>query len=201
MAKYPWVQKPLYFLAPWILAAFLQNGHGFVVFGKHSTRPELAVENSVLNNGSRVNSEYRKRSKIEVESEIELPFSPDVAFDAFADLRRQPSFSQWLIKVEYIDGWAHNGVGSRSKWTISVSGFRFSWKSVSKQHDRANGIMEWGSLTGLKNEGRFLRNFISELRILVYREGEVFLGWSKDAHAPVNVFVGAEVRCSHDGRG
>lgn len=152
MAKYPWMQKPLHLLLPWVLAAFLQNGHGFVVFGKRSTVPNSSLYETSLAQG-RKSSEYRQRSRIEVETEIALPFSSAVAFDAFSDLRRQPSFSHWLDSVEYIDGWTQNEVGSHSKWTISVSGFRFSWKSVSKQLDRDNGVIEWGSLTGLKNEG------------------------------------------------
>jgi uncharacterized membrane protein len=93
------------------------------------------------------------RSRIQVESEILLPFASDVAFDAFADLRRQPSFSKWLKSVDYIDGSTTNQVGSRSKWTVSFSGLRFSWQAESKQLDRHRGIIEWGSVTGMRNEG------------------------------------------------
>ena len=86
-------------------------------------------------------------------SEIELPFAADIAFDAFADLRRQPVYSSWLKSVEYLDGNGNNSVGTKSKWTISVLGFRFSWNSISLRQDKESGVIEWGSLSGLKNQG------------------------------------------------
>lgn len=93
------------------------------------------------------------RAKIVVSSEIDLPFSSDIAFDAFADLRRQPVYSTWLNRVEYLEGSTTNGVGTKSKWTISFLAFRFSWHAISLRQDREAGVIEWGSISGLKNQG------------------------------------------------
>jgi uncharacterized membrane protein len=153
-----WTQRPIWCLLSWLmLPALIQNGAGFVVvFGSSTTRrpPTLASAASVV---PRTDSDEEvvddDRSRIQVESEIMLPFASDVAFDAFVDLRRQPSFSKWLKSVDYIDGSTTNRVGSRSKWTVSFSGLRFSWQAESKQLDRYRGIIEWGSVTGMRNEG------------------------------------------------
>ena len=41
--------------------------------------------------------------EIAVTASISLPFDAEVAFDAFSDLTRQPSWSSWLHSVSYID--------------------------------------------------------------------------------------------------
>ena len=44
----------------------------------------------------------RKKKLIECSASIMLPFSEDVAFDAFSDLTRQPSWCKYLHSVSYI---------------------------------------------------------------------------------------------------
>lgn len=91
---------------------------------------------------------------IEVSTEIDLPFPKSVAFDAFADLSRQSTFSPWLKSVEYLDGANQNSVGTTTRWTLSYMGLRFSWNAVSTRQDREHGVIEWESVTGMKNNGR-----------------------------------------------
>ena len=96
---------------------------------------------------------------IVVSSEVSLPFSATVAFDAFSDLPRQPSWSKWLKSVEYIDTLEDASVCKQSgiplrqtRWTLGYRGLRFSWDAVSTVLDRPNRI-DWESTSGLKNLG------------------------------------------------
>lgn len=41
---------------------------------------------------------------VSASASITLPFSSHVAYDAFSDVRRQPSWSPWLRSVSYLDG-------------------------------------------------------------------------------------------------
>ena len=72
-----------------------------------------------------------KKNLIECSASILLPFSEDVAFDAFSDLTRQPSWCKYLHSVEYIgfvDGEDENDGNlplRQSRWTIGVKGLRF----------------------------------------------------------------------------
>ena len=47
-----------------------------------------------------------------VDASIDLPFGADIAFDAFSDLPRQPSWSSWLRSVSYIN---NDGSSSRGR--------------------------------------------------------------------------------------
>jgi uncharacterized membrane protein len=94
------------------------------------------------------------KGQIQVSTEIELPFPKTVAFDAFSDLSRQATFSPWLTSVKYLNGATQNSVGTITRWTLSYLGLRFSWNAVSTKQDRENGIIEWESVTGLRNNGR-----------------------------------------------
>jgi uncharacterized membrane protein len=148
-----WMQRHWDCLVAWLLLRTLVHSDGFVVC--KPTQPSVwSCSGEKIITGSDPGAEYKDRARIEVASEITLPFAANVAFDAFADLRRQPSFSKWLKRVEYIDGSTTNQVGARSRWTIAFSGLRFSWQAESKQLDREQGIIEWGSVTGLRNEGK-----------------------------------------------
>lgn len=110
------------------------------------------IEEDTLNN---------KRKKIDCSASIMLPFSADVAFTAFSDLTRQPSWCKYLHSVEYIglvsgsddnDG-VNNDVPLRSsKWTVGVKGLRFSWTASDTRIIR-NKRIEWASNSGLKNVG------------------------------------------------
>jgi uncharacterized membrane protein len=100
---------------------------------------------------------------ITVSAVIDLPFPKDVAYDAFSDLSRQSTFSPWLKAVEYIDGERHC-VGSKTRWTLSYLGLRFTWNAISTLQDPSNGIIEWESITGLQNNGRVTFEELSDDR-------------------------------------
>jgi uncharacterized membrane protein len=90
---------------------------------------------------------------IQVSASVELPFPRAVAYDAFADLSRQSTYSPWLQSVEYLEG-ARNAVGARTHWKLSCLGLSFSWQAISTVQDREQGVIEWKSITGLPNQGR-----------------------------------------------
>jgi uncharacterized membrane protein len=95
--------------------------------------------------------EYTEHDGITVSAAIELPFPKDVAFDAFQDPTRQPSWSSWLSSVEYVDP---INLPDVTKWTIRIVGLRFSWIAKHTKRDRDSGIIEWQSASGLQNRGR-----------------------------------------------
>jgi uncharacterized membrane protein len=100
-------------------------------------------------------SEGPERKLIEITSSIELPFPAETAYDAFADLRRQPSWSPWLRSVEYIndDGTvADEKTTELTLWTLKMSGFKFSWTAIETKNERPTTI-QWESTSGLKNFG------------------------------------------------
>ena len=102
------------------------------------------------------------KKRIECSASIMLPFSADVAFTAFSDLTRQPSWCKYLYNVEYIDsevndndddvGTSPSPILRASKWTVGVKGLRFSWKARDTKIIRPHRI-EWESTSGLKNIG------------------------------------------------
>jgi len=113
------------------------------------------------NGGARNN----KNKLIEIKSEIELPFSAEVAYDAYSDLSRQPSWSSWLESVEVIQSNDNNNNDNdnnnnnndndsevRSLWTSKMFGIRYSWTAVAVRNERPH-IIQWRSVTGLRNEG------------------------------------------------
>lgn len=77
-------------------------------------------------------SNENTKKLIECHASVLLPFSADVAFDAFSDLTRQPSWCKYLKSVEYI-GFSDNEKAAdskkmhlrESKWTVSVKGLSF----------------------------------------------------------------------------
>ena len=104
------------------------------------------------------------KKEIVVSASINLPFSADVAFSAFADLPRQPSWSSWLHSVTYIEDdenegkeieYTECGIPLReTKWVMKwKKAFRFSWKSKVTKLERPKEI-QWESTSGLKNMGR-----------------------------------------------
>ena len=121
------------------------------------TSDEDGVDNEELINN---------KKKIECSASIMLPFSADVAFAAFSDLTRQPSWCKYLHSVEYIglvndegrDGTNESDLLSQdiplrsSKWTVGVKGLRFSWTASDTRIIR-NKRIEWASTSGLKNIG------------------------------------------------
>mmetsp|Transcript_14682 Transcript_14682/g.35382 ORF Transcript_14682/g.35382 Transcript_14682/m.35382 type:complete len:299 (+) Transcript_14682:165-1061(+) len=107
-----------------------------------------------------------KKKLIECSATIMLPFSENVAFDAFSDLTRQPSWCKYLYAVEYLglldesetDPLDSNKVDSsssplrKSKWTVGIKGVRYSWTARDTRIVRPNRI-EWESISGLRNMG------------------------------------------------
>lgn len=62
------------------------------------------------------------RKEIVVTASIVLPFKADVAFDAFSDLSRQPSWSSWLNSVSYIsDNDNDNGSNDNDDDIIAIA--------------------------------------------------------------------------------
>ena len=94
-------------------------------------------------------NERISKNHIAVSSQIDLPFSAEIAFDAFSDLPRQSTWSPWLRSVEYIQE------GSPvTKWTMkSILGMSYSWNAVHTRLERPY-LIEWESCKGLKNWGR-----------------------------------------------
>lgn len=84
---------------------------------------------------------------IQISSEVKLPFSPEVAFDAYSDLTRQPSWSHWLHSVEYLDNDKKN-----SKWTMQFLKIKYSWTAVALKNERPH-VIQWKSTSGLQNSG------------------------------------------------
>lgn len=98
------------------------------------------------------------RKEISISKSISVPFSATVAFDAFSDLPRQPEFSPWLRKVEYLTppppGVDRVGTNwGETKWHMTFRGLSFSWNAICTTLERPRCI-EWQSTTGLKNFGR-----------------------------------------------
>ena len=89
------------------------------------------------------------KNHIEVTNHIHLPFSAEVAYDAFSDLPRQAAWSPWLKSVAYVKEGSNE-----TKWTMrSVLGVSYSWNAISTRLERPR-IIEWESCRGLKNWGR-----------------------------------------------
>jgi len=101
-------------------------------------------------------SKKKKTRFIEISSSIELPFSAEVAYDAYSNLPRQSSWSSWLESVEVldIDGSNSNSNSNsvQSCWTSKIMGIKYSWIAISIENERPHTI-QWSSVTGLKNEG------------------------------------------------
>ena len=121
-------------------------------------------EDEEVDNEALINNKKR----IECSASIMLPFSADVAFSAFSDLTRQPSWCKYLHSVEYIglvnededndsrindsDLQTQDIPLRSSKWTVGVKGLRFSWTASDTRIIR-NKRIEWASTSGLKNIG------------------------------------------------
>eukprot|EP00554_Chaetoceros_debilis_P011587 CAMPEP_0194127698 /NCGR_PEP_ID=MMETSP0150-20130528/60662_1 /TAXON_ID=122233 /ORGANISM="Chaetoceros debilis, Strain MM31A-1" /LENGTH=263 /DNA_ID=CAMNT_0038821641 /DNA_START=415 /DNA_END=1207 /DNA_ORIENTATION=+ len=122
------------------------------------------------------NETNRKKNKRElaVSASITLPFSADVAFSAFADLPRQPTWSSWLHSVSYVKNDNENEIDTEgntssnsveytecgipfqeTKWVMKWKKLSFSWKSKVINLQRPN-VIEWQSTSGLPNRGKII---------------------------------------------
>lgn len=88
------------------------------------------------------------RNEIVVASEIDLPFSAEIAYEAFSDMSRQTSWSPWLQSVEYTDE-SQNA----TRWKMKYLGVSTSWVSICTYERRPHTIC-WTSVSGLQNRGR-----------------------------------------------
>lgn len=107
--------------------------------------------------GGKDGDDSKQRKLIQISSRIELPFSAEVAYEAYSNLSRQPSWSSWLESVVVLnddDDENHGGEEQKveSRWTIKVMGIRYSWTAEAVQNVRPRTI-QWRSVTGLRNEG------------------------------------------------
>lgn len=87
-------------------------------------------------------------------STLELPFNAITAFEAFCDFPRQPSWSDWLKSVEYLeDESAHPTTLIRNtRWKARLFGLPYSWSSEVTEY--VPGVkMGWRSISGLKTSG------------------------------------------------
>ena len=104
------------------------------------------------------NGETNSGKVIQISSQIELPFSAEVAYEAYSDLPRQPSWSSWLESVVVLNNNNNNTIDGdatpkvESKWTSKIMGIRYSWTAQAVRNDRPHTI-QWRSVTGLRNEG------------------------------------------------
>jgi uncharacterized membrane protein len=91
------------------------------------------------------------KGHVDITTELELPFSMEVAFDAFSDLPRQPSWSPWLHSVSYVDP---PGIENReTTWKLRYLGVRLSWNARNTRFERPY-LIQWQSTSGMKNFGR-----------------------------------------------
>ena len=88
-----------------------------------------------------------EKKLIEVSSELELPFSAEIAYDVYSDLERQPSWTSWLNSVEYVDD-----SKKLTKWKIKMLGLSYSWTAIAVANERPHTI-KWKSTSGLQNFG------------------------------------------------
>lgn len=113
------------------------------------SREESSTSHENEDETNSIPQDEQKKNQIEVSSSIELPFSAEIAFDAFSNLPRQATWSSWLKSVEYISEDL-----LETKWTMkSVLGISYSWNAVSTRLERPY-LIEWESTRGLKNWGR-----------------------------------------------
>jgi uncharacterized membrane protein len=108
--------------------------------------PHSVLESAKQKEEAEITDVPEKRS-IEITSQVELPFSAEVAYDAYSNLTRQPSWSSWLHSVEYLEN-----SKEKSKWTLKFMGLRYSWTAIALANERPH-TMQWKSTTGLNNFG------------------------------------------------
>jgi uncharacterized membrane protein len=91
------------------------------------------------------------KGHVDISTELELPFPAQVAFDAFSDLPRQPSWSPWLHSVSYVDP---PGIENReTTWKLRYLGVRLSWNARNTIFERPR-VIQWKSTSGMTNFGR-----------------------------------------------
>lgn len=116
-----------------------------------NTTNDAAIHHSTLfehqNNENNLHNNISDKRLITVSSHIELPFSAEVAYDAYSNLTRQPSWSSWLDSVVLSED-----NPEESRWTIKVMGIKYSWTAIALHNERPHTV-QWRSTTGLSNYG------------------------------------------------
>mmetsp|Transcript_12953 Transcript_12953/g.26353 ORF Transcript_12953/g.26353 Transcript_12953/m.26353 type:complete len:306 (+) Transcript_12953:137-1054(+) len=123
---------------------------------------EIASEENEEDEEDEEEDAINPKRLIECSAKITLPFSAEVAFEAFSDLTRQPSWCNYLHSVEYlglVDEDFQNEYQEKSdiplrqsKWTVGVRGLKFSWTARDTLIQPPHRI-EWESTSGMKNMG------------------------------------------------
>ena len=108
---------------------------------------KFMVSDQVDDNSDTLPPDINPKRLIQIESELKLPFSREVAYDAYSDLTRQPSWSSWLHSVDYIDDEKNN-----SKWTMKFLKVKYSWTAIALKNQRPC-VIQWQSTSGLQNFG------------------------------------------------
>lgn len=98
---------------------------------------------------------------ISIDHSLELPFAAEIAYDAYSDLTRQPSWSSWLHLVQYTDT-SH----LESLWTLKFLGFKYSWSAISLKNERPRFI-QWKSTSGLENFGTVVFEPVDETNTIM----------------------------------
>ena len=95
-----------------------------------------------------------KNRLITVSGQMMLPFSIQVAYDAYSNLPRQPTWSSWLDSVVISPDNPKESI-----WTMKIWGIKYSWTAVAVQNISPY-LIQWRSITGLQNYGtvRFYEN-------------------------------------------
>jgi uncharacterized membrane protein len=116
-----------------------------------SLRKESPTErNPQLSSHEHLPTEKLGRKKIQVSSEMDIDIPIEMAFDAFADLPRQPSWSTWLSSVEYIG--PPGDEKRETLWKMGAFGTTISWNAISTKLERPF-VVAWESTKGFKNFG------------------------------------------------
>jgi uncharacterized membrane protein len=99
---------------------------------------------------------------INVTSQISLPFSAEIAYDAYSNLPRQPSWSSWLDSVVMSEDNPKESI-----WTLKFLGMSYSWTAEAVKNIRPHTI-QWRSTSGLQNYGtvRFLEGKSGESTVM-----------------------------------
>lgn len=135
----------------------IEDSENEAIFGSDSSH-ETSLQTNRKHNKSK-----SKNNVIRISSQLELPFSAEIAYEAYSNLPRQPSWSSWLESVELLDENNNNNSENNnnnestepaveSLWTSKILGIRYSWTAEAVRNERPHTI-QWRSVTGLQNEG------------------------------------------------
>jgi len=139
------------------------------------------LDNDHDDSNERGSRKHNEKREIVGTASITLPFSANIAFDAFADLTRQPSWSTWLRSVKYITSEDDNNYLAENKhreteWRMGWGKFTFGWNAKSTKLERPR-IIQWESTKGLKNSGcaTFTENYVLTDEVKDYNDDDTII--------------------------